>query len=108
MAHLQLVKMSDSLTDPFQSCLRFEELGEVWELRWSLDEIGEGCWAKLESDVEPGVLLLLVEISNDVGVEVGRLEEGDFVGGERGEVGEETFDGDGTRLEGTWRNEGGR
>jgi len=102
------MEMPDSLADPLERCLRFEELGEVWELRWTFDEIRERSWAKLESDVKPRILLLLVEVADDVGMKVGGLEKGDFMRGEGSEVREKAFHRHGTRLKGSCENEGGQ
>lgn len=71
------------------------------ELIWTLDDIRERGGTKLESDVEEAGVGFLVEVADDVGMIVGFLEDGDFAGGEGGEILQEAFDGDGTALEGT-------
>lgn len=80
MANLQLVKMTNSLDDPLEGCLRLEQLGEVGELGRSLDEILKRSGAEFEGDVKPGISFLLVEVANNVRMEVGGLQEGYFVG----------------------------
>ena len=66
----------------------------------TLDYVCERGRAEFEGDVEEVFAGFLVEVSDDVGVVVGFLEDVHFAEGEGDEVLEETFDGDGAALEG--------
>lgn len=67
-------------------------------------QVEEGSWTKFESDVKESVALFFAEVSDDVRVVVGFLQEIDFVCSDRDKVFEKSFDGDRSTLEFTTKN----
>ena len=61
-------------------------------------DVGEGRGAEFDSDIKKIRLGLLIEVSDDVGMIVGFLEDADFTGGQGDKVLEETLDGDSAAL----------
>lgn len=99
MDDLQFVEVSKSRGDLTEGFLRIEIWDQFGEGGRLVDEVIEGGRAEFEGDVEEGVALLFAEVSNDVGMVVRFLEEGDFLSGDGDKVFEESFDGDSSALE---------
>ena len=62
------------------------------------DNVSEGRRAELDGNIKEVPLGLLIEVSDNVGMIVGFLENANFSGGQRDKIPEETFDSDSTTL----------
>lgn len=98
MNDLEAMEMSKTRCDLAQCTFWVERDRNVHEVIRTFDDVSEGRGAEFDGNVEEIRLSLLIEVSNNVGVVVGFLEDVDFSGGQGHEVSKETFDSDSTAL----------
>jgi hypothetical protein len=101
MHDLERMQMPEARRNLAYGALRIEGHSDLTESVWPLNDIGKRGRAQLESDVKEACMGLLVIIPNDIRMVIRVLEKADFAVCECNKILKETFDGDGTSLQGT-------